>query len=505
MRDQAQSIRHNRSDMHKPASTSRDHLVLFINGKRHDVAGRDAFLTLSDYLRQRSGMVGTKIVCSEGDCGACSVLVGKVDQATGRLTYRVIDSCIQFMYQLDRTHVVTVEGLKRNGLLSPIQDAMVKHHGSQCGFCTPGFITTMTGMLEGDGHDRQSPLSRDELSHGLSGNLCRCTGYLQILDAGCAVDPGKTARLCELYPEEPIAEQFTDLHQDYVVISDSKRVVAIPSDLDAAVAFKAEHPSCTVVAGATDIGVQHNKGKIAPSEVLCLANVDEIQSLERNDGRLTIGAGATWSQIEREVKELVPPFHDILTVFGSPQIRNSGTIGGNIANASPIADSLPFLFVTETELELVGPAGSRRVNINDFYTGYKKFDLKADELIACVHVPLPTDLQTLKLYKVSRRRDLDISTFTAAVLMELDNSTGVIKTIRIAMGGVAPVVLRLPKTEAFLAGKPLAEEVFQEAGRLARTEVAPISDVRGSADFRLQLAENILSKFYFDCAQPVTT
>lgn len=488
--------------MLQSADTSRNHLLVYINGERHEVAGENAFLTLPDYLRLRLGLVGTKIVCSEGDCGACGVLVGRNED--GRMVYRAIDSCIQFMYQLDRTHIVSIEGLKRNGLLGPVQDAMVKCHGSQCGFCTPGFITTMAGMLEDKNATRKQPLTPDELRYGLTGNLCRCTGYLQIIDAGCAVDPGKTARLSELYPDGPIVEAFEACATEEVSISDNAgRTLAIPATLKSALIFKAAHPGCTVVAGATDLGVQHNKGRIDPRAVLCLANVAEMRGIGHVDGVLTVGACDTWTRVERYVEELVPQFHDILTVFGSPQIRNAGTIGGNVANASPIADSVPFLFVMGAQLELAGPAGTRRVNVNHFYRGYKQFDLKPDELIARVHVPLPTDAQTLRLYKVSRRRDLDISTFTAAVLMEKDDASDTIRAARIAYGGVAPVVLRLPKTEAFLNGKPFEEDVMREAGRLARTEVTPITDVRGSADFRLQLAENVLAKFYYDCTPGV--
>ena len=487
--------------MLKPADNTRDHLLVFVNGERHEVAGRDAFLTLSDYLRLRLGLIGTKIVCSEGDCGACSVLVGRPDQATGRLTYRAVDSCILFMFQLDRTHVVSVEGLKRNGLFSPVQEAMVAHHGSQCGFCTPGFVTTMTGLLEGEGEGRTQPLSPEDMRCGLTGNLCRCTGYLQIMDAGHAVDPKKSARLCELYPDGPIVGAFAEqAYKDIYVTDGNGRTAAIPASLDSAVAYRGGHPGCTIVAGATDLGVQYNKGAAELRDVLCLANVDELREVSRSDNSLTAGACVDWSRMERFTEKLIPELHKVLTVFGSPQIRHSGTIGGNIANASPIADSLPCLFVLGAQLELVGPTGSRRIDINDFYHGYKQFDLRPDELIARVHLPLPSGSQTLRLYKVSRRRDLDISTFTAAVLMELNESADTIVSARLAFGGVAPVVLRLPETEAFLAGKPFDEAVLREAGRIARTEVTPITDVRGSAEYRLQLAENILMKFYFECA-----
>jgi xanthine dehydrogenase small subunit len=501
--------------MLQSANPTRDRLLVYINGERHEVAGADAFLTLSDFLRLRLGQVGTKIVCSEGDCGACSVLIGRPPgdtpedaPASGggveptKLVYRAIDSCIQFMYQLDRSHVVSIEGLKRNGLLSPVQDAMVKCHGSQCGFCTPGFVMTMAGLLEDEGTQRKETLTPDEFRYGLTGNLCRCTGYVQIIDAGCSVDPGKTARVSELYPDGPMVDAFTShALENVAVVAEDGRTVALPGNLKEAIAFKAAHPGCTVVAGATDIGVQHNKGKINPQVILCLANVGEMKGISGEEDTLTVGAGTTWTEVQRHIKDRVPQFHEVLSVFGSPQIRNAGTIGGNIANASPIADSVPFLFVMGAELEIAGPGGTRRVGINDFYQGYKQFDLGADELIARVHIPLPSEAQTLRLYKVSRRRDLDISTFTAAILMELDDAGETIRDVRIAYGGVAAVVMRLPKAEAFLAGRPFEEGVLREAGRVAGTEITPITDVRGGADFRLQLAENILAKFYFDCAQ----
>ncbi len=490
--------------MLQPAETDRDCLLVFINGQRHELRGSDAFLSLSDYLRLRLGLIGTKIVCSEGDCGACSVLIGREDPGGDRLVYRAFDSCILFMYQLDRTHVVTVEGLKRNGLLSPVQDAMVKCHGSQCGFCTPGFITTMTGLIEHKPIDCHTALTPDEIRYGLSGNLCRCTGYLQIMDAGRAMDTTKTARLADLYPDAPILDVCQRHATDKVKVVDGDRVVSIPASLDEALAFRSQYPGCTVIAGATDIGVQRNKGKIDPKSLLCIGNISELKGIAHKDNTLSIGACETWSSIEDRVKDLVPQFHTILTLFGSPQIRHAGTIGGNIANASPIADSLPFLFVTEAQLELAGRSGTRMIPIHDFYKGYKQFDLKPDELIARIHIPLPEDGVLLKLYKVSRRRDLDISTFTAAFWLKIDDDQETIHEARIAYGGVAPVVVRLPRTEDYLSGKKLDEQTMHEAGRIARTEISPITDVRGSEAYRRQLAENMPVKFYYDTCQPMT-
>jgi xanthine dehydrogenase small subunit len=479
----------------------RDEVLIYINGTEHRVRGADAFLSLSDYLRGRAGLVGTKIVCSEGDCGACSVLLGRPHDA--RIHYRAVDSCILFLYQLHCTHVVTVEGLARNGALNAVQEAMVLNFGSQCGFCTPGFVVTMTGLFENAGPRRSERLTEDELRTALSGNLCRCTGYVQILEAGKSIEPSMLPRVSDLYPDAPMLDRFAAAQDDELLITarvrGAERTVHVPRTIDAAAAFKAKHNDAKVVSGATDFGVQYNKGLIDPERILCLTSVAALDDVKVEDGRLVIGARATWSKVEAAVADTLPDYCRILRRFGGPQIRNAGTIGGNIINASPIADSAPFHFVMEAELELVSPSGPRRVPITRFHTGYKKLDMRADELLARVFVPLPREGETLRLYKISRRQDLDISTFTAGILMKLNGRT--IEWARVAFGGVAPVVLRLPKTEAFLCGQPFTEATMEHAGRIASGEVTPISDVRGSADFRTQLAANILLKFYHEQAE----
>ena len=482
----------------------RDHLVLFVNGKRHVVAGSRAALTLSEFLRGDLSLVGTKIVCSEGDCGACSVLVGRPSSGGDHLEYRTIDACIAFLYQLDGCHVVTVEGLKRSGVLSPVQQTMVDQHGSQCGFCTPGFVVAMHGMLENRaGNGDAARLTEAELRHGLSGNLCRCTCYVQILEAGAAINATGTSPLRDTYPEADMLAEFARL-ADQSVLTEwhdgrSERRVCVPRTIDEAVQFKSRHPDAKVVCGATDVGVQRNHRRIDPEAILCLNVVAELDYVSEDDGQLVIGAGATWSRIERFVEHRVPEYHQILTRFGSPQIRNVGTLGGNLANASPIADSLPFHYVADSELELVSVRGTRRVAVTDFYQGYKQLAMEADELIVAVHTPLPADDEMLKLYKVSKRRDMDISTVTAAVLLRLDGET--IARARLALGGVGPTVVRLPKVERLLAGRPFTADTMRQAGRTARGEITPISDVRASAEYRLQLAENLLAKSYYDLSQ----
>jgi xanthine dehydrogenase small subunit len=532
---------------------TRDHLVLYLNGQRREVRGGDCFLSLSDYLRYRARLVGTKIVCSEGDCGSCTVLVGR--PAENRFEYLPIDSCIRFMFQLDGVHVVTVEGLKTHpdgetctfagdapaaetirrttiseSDLTPVQKALVDCHGSQCGFCTPGFVMAMTGVCE---HANGHAATEADWRTSLTGNLCRCTGYTSIISAAMQVDAAIMPKLNALYPPEPILRGLAELQNDVLDLRCNdelgNRRAFCPKTIDEAVSFRAANPQAKIVAGATDVGVQLNKRVIEPAVFLDLNRVVELRAIdllasaeldqrhdkslsggvapltpalslggerERTRRQIVAGARATWSDLLDLFRDEVPEFAGILSVFGSPQIRHVGTIGGNIINASPIADSLPFLFVMEAELELVGPRGRRQVNINDFYQGYKKFDLRADELLTRVIIPLPKATEILRLYKISRRRDLDISTFTAAIRIQLDGET--IESASIAYGAVGPTVLRLRKTEQFLQGQPLTEETMAAAGDLAVGEITPIGDVRGSKDYRLQLARNVLLKFYHE-------
>ena len=446
----------------------RDFIRFLVNGREHRAAGATAFSTLANYLRQDAAATGTKIVCEEGDCGACTVLIRRGDGE-----FLPINSCILLLIQLDGASIVTVEGLGMNA----VQESMMACHGAQCGYCTPGFVVAMSALFE-----NCERVDEKQVRDGLTGNLCRCTGYEPIIKAALAVSaPPKKLR--DVYPQMLDAD-------DPVRVGD----FFSPVTLADAAAFKRDHPGCAIVQGATDVGVWINKRAFAAPAMLSLAKIRELDELRDDGGAIVAGANVTLAAFEIFIKDRIPELHRILNIFGSPQIKNAGTLAGNVANGSPIGDTLPYLFVAGAELELAGSNGTRTVAIADYYLGYKKFDLRADEIIARVRVPVVDD--TLKLYKVSRRKDLDISAFTAAI--RLRTSDGHINAATIAYGGVAPTVVRLPKTESFLAGKPIALGTFEEAGRIARGEVKPISDVRGSADYRAQLAENILSKFYYE-------
>ncbi|HEX7809473.1 MAG TPA: FAD binding domain-containing protein, partial [Thermoanaerobaculia bacterium] len=375
-----------------------------------------------------------------------------------------------------------VEGLtKKDGALTPLQDAMVKCHGAQCGYCTPGFVMALAGMFETDDRDARK---------ALTGNLCRCTGYESIIRAADCVEHQPKAD--DLYPSRPILDAIRAVESEAVRIDSFYK----PADLAEATRFKGENPKTVIVQGATDFGVWRTKRGFTPDAILSLDGLPGLGDVTLDGDTLAVGGRVTLAQFEMAVRGLVPELAKIMDRFGSPQIKNAGTLAGNIANASPIADTLPFLYVMNARLELTGTNGARQVPIASFYKGYKTLDLAADEIITRVLIPLPKDGETLKLYKISKRTHLDISSFTAAMLMT--RTDGRIDAMRIAYGGVGPVVLRLTKTEEFLAGRPVALETFIEAGELARTEVAPITDVRGAKEYRLQLAENVMQKFYYD-------
>lgn len=476
---------------------SRDYLLVYINGRRHTVRGADCWLTLSTFLRTNLGLVGTKIVCSEGDCGSCTVLVGA--PAGNEFQYCSIDSCIAFMFQLDGKHVVTVEGLSDPDQLSPVQQSLIDCHGSQCGFCTPGFAMAMTGMLE------NGPCSTEaDWRAGLTGNLCRCTGYIQIFEAGIDTNASELQKLNDRFPPEQMLRDFGSEARSRIRIEaevfGKPGFLSSPTTVAQAIDFLDRHPTAKVVAGATDIGVQTNKRGTAPNVVLDLNRIAELQYARvtgESDARtLVAGARATWYDLERLCNDELPEFARIISKFGGAQIRHIGTLGGNIINASPIADSLPFLFVMEAELELTSVNSTRTVPITEFYRGYKQLDLRPGELLTRVSVSLPTSKQDLGLYKVSRRRDLDIATFTAAILIELDGDR--ITEACIALGAVAPTVIRATDTEAFLRGQEFNEATMRSAGDLAVREISPISDVRGAADYRLQLTRNVFLKFYHE-------
>ncbi len=487
----------------------RDTVLLAVNGVVHEVCGAHAFGTLSGLLRDQLRLTGTKIVCSEGDCGACSVLAGELTQkGTGQSSasfqYRAIDSCIGFVYQFDCCHIITVDGLaqvkhaQRSDHLHPVQRAMAENYGSQCGFCTPGFVVAITDLVD-DARREGRALKDQEVRTALSGNLCRCTGYVQILDAVASIDLEEVPAPNELFDELKVAVAFREARAQSLRIEHDGCSVLVPATAEQALAQRAAHPQARVVAGATDLGVRFNKGQLTKSDWLHLGRDLEGfagTSWDEETGQMVLGATVRWRDALDHFDRRCPEFAGVLRRFGGPQIRNMGTVGGNVMNASPIADALPFFHVADAHVELVSETGSREVAVEDFYLGYKTFDLAPNELLRSVRLSAPVAAKGERVFllKASRRRDLDISTFTGALWLQLEGS--LIVQARMAYGGVGPVVLRLPRSEAALRGQSVDRSLFEQVGAIAATEITPISDVRGAAAYRELLARNTTLRFY---------
>ncbi|MFN8855125.1 MAG: FAD binding domain-containing protein [Planctomycetaceae bacterium] len=486
----------------------RDVVEFQANQRVCQVGGGDAFLTVSEFVRERLRWTGTKTACEEGDCGSCTVLVGQ-PTAQG-LTYRPMNSCIRFVHQLDGCHLVTIEGLAADGQLTAVQRALVDCHGSQCGFCTPGFAMTMTATLRQAGSDPGTTPPVDWPVE-LAGHLCRCTGYLPILEA--ARHREKRVRSDEAWSQltPQFAQRCEELRTSAFDIRGthrgvSRRVVS-PVTLDDALRWRGELLEAEVIAGATDLGVGWTKRRQSAATWLDLGRVAELRPIrlspavsgegaEQGVGVLDVGAMATWADLLRQSETACPEFAVLLRRFGGPQIREVGTIGGNLVNASAIADSLPCLSVLNATIDLASSRGFRSVGISQFITANHRTVLQGDELLVRVRIPLPGVSERFRLYKISRRRDLDIATITAAI--RIGEESGQITRAAIAVGGAGPMVRRLDRVETWLRGRPWNEATFTEAGNLAALDVSPWSDLRGSADYRRQVVRGIVHRFFHE-------
>jgi xanthine dehydrogenase small subunit len=459
-------------------------ISIFVNGVHYNVSGEDAFMPLADFLRYKIHKRGTKIVCAEGDCGACTILSAKLD--TDRPIYKSINSCIGFVFQYAGHSIVTVEGLESEEGLSPVQDSMAKNHGAQCGYCTPGIVTSMTALME-DSITQKFEVTEKKVKNYLTGNLCRCTGYDPIIKAGVQADRSKYKLLNERYP--------LDIQSiDSLKINFQDKELFLPKTLKEALAYKNENPDCKILSGATDLGVLSNKRRMKLIKILCLNQVEDLFKISKESDCIQIGSSVSLDSVEASLKNDFNEFSNLIHLFASPQIKNAGTLVGNLANGSPIGDTIPFMLVADALLNLSSVDGSRSINLNDFYLGYKTLDLKENEIITSVSIPKTKDY--FKMYKVSLRKDLDISAVTFAGRISIDNKK--ISKIKIALGGVGPTVLRMDTVEQELTGKEFKISHFKKSALEIKSLLNPYSDVRGSSEFRKQLCHNLLLKFYKD-------
>ena len=436
--------------------------------------------TVLDYLRLRERSTGTKEGCCEGDCGACTVAIGQLEN--GKVTYQPVNSCIQLLGSLDGRQLVTVEDLAApDGTLHPVQAAMVKHHGSQCGFCTPGFVMSLFVLY----HQGEKP-DRTGINKALAGNLCRCTGYRPIVDAGLEACNGK--------PELPNPDLFSLLTpDDDIFIGNQDCFFASPASEATLARLRSAHGDAVIVAGATDVGLWITKQLRDLPKIIYLARVGELQQIEKTDHILRIGAGVTYAKAYDALGEISNDITAVLRRLGSQQVRAAGTIGGNIANGSPIGDMPPILIALDAQIELKSLGRPRILDLADFFIDYGKQDLTAEEYLADITIPRLAVDQHLACYKISKRFDQDISSVMAAFRFTV--KSGMFSDARIAFGGMAATPKLATKTEDALNGLRLADIKGWRAaaGQLAQ-DFTPLSDMRASADYRITTAVALLIK-----------
>jgi xanthine dehydrogenase small subunit len=445
--------------------------------------------TLLELLREDLGLTGTKEGCGEGDCGACTVVVGEAVE--GQVKYRAINSCISMAHAVDGLALWTVQDLAdRDGHLHPAQTAMVQCHGSQCGFCTPGFVMSLFGMYQN--HVCQGrQVTRELAQEELSGNLCRCTGYRPILDA--AQQMGSWA---------PVQVNEVDLLHKLKRITpttkgpDSPSTYLAPRSLAGLLSARAAHPDAQLVAGCTDVGLWVTKMHLQFPKVLDVTKVRELRRVERYAHHIAIGAAVTLTQAFEALEQDRPQLHAFASRFAGLPVRNAGTLGGNVANGSPIGDAMPLLISLGANVVLISQRGHREMPLEALYTGYRKNVMTPDEVLAWIKVPRPRPTEFSRVYKISKRFDDDISAVCLGLRLELDDQRVV--NISLGAGGVAATPVRARQTEAALLGQPWTQAVVQQAINTLRTEFTTISDMRASAGYRQQVLGSLLQRFWLE-------
>lgn len=481
-----------------PKNSVRQYVSFYLNGQLTRVAGDDAFMMLAEWLRKRAQLTGTKIVCAEGDCGACTVLRAfEPETSKKKLVFASMNSCIATVAQMDGSHLVTVEGLACEGELAPAQSAMRECHGSQCGYCTPGFVMVLAGALE-----VKNSLDRKTAANYMTGNLCRCTGYSPILDAAESAKASPTHNLAKRYLTADAIRTLKQETKTGFSLQDSEsRVLFAPRTIKEACQFMAKNKNARLIGAATDLGVQTNKGKPLPAKILSLHKIDDLYDLMTNKSSLLVGARVSLSRLRHATEKPLPEFSRFLDLFASPQIKNVATLVGNLANASPIGDTLPFLLASDSVVHATkitgGKVTKRKIPMTEFFLGYKKLALKSGELITGIEIPLNKRSKAIRLFKASQRKDLDISAVSAALGIDTKKS-GEITDAAIAFGGIAATPVRIPKLESYLIGKTLSSPVLTAACDLLNQEIEPISDVRGTDTYRRVLVNQIFQQFAQD-------
>ncbi len=456
-----------------------------LDGDIHTVAGIPPTTTVLEFLRERLGRCGTKEGCAEGDCGACTVVVAEL--AGSGIRYQAVNACIRFLPTLDGKALLTVESLAATaGALHPVQRAMVECHGSQCGFCTPGFVMSLYALYRSHPHPGD-----DATRHALSGNLCRCTGYRPILAAARRMyeypDDGQTAREAEL------REMLLSIR-----VRSEKRLAApgssyiAPSTIAELTQALADRPNATILAGGTDVALGVTKQFADLPDIVYVGNVAELQHITRTADHFEIGAAVSLTDAFAALLAEFPDLHELARRFASPPICNAGTLCGNVANGSPIGDSMPALIALGATVTLQGANGTRSLPLEEFYLDYQKMDLRRGEFVAAVRVPRARKGQVVRCYKIAKRFEQDISAVCGAFAVEL--AAGRVRAARVCFGGMAAIPKRAAACERALLGAAWSTAGIGAAILALATDFQPITDFRATQEYRLRVAGNLLRR-----------
>jgi xanthine dehydrogenase small subunit len=467
-------------------------ISFLLNGEPRAVADVAPTTTVLEYLRGPERACGTKEGCAEGDCGACTVVLGEPDGRDG-IRYRAINGCIAFLPEVDGKLLVTVEGLADGEALHPVQDALVDCDASQCGFCTPGFVMALFAFQHGG--EAAEP---DTIHDALAGNLCRCTGYRPIVAAAERIAGAADRKFSAAAPAWRAA--LAALPRDDLALAHGTDRFFAPTSLDHLLALRAAHPDAHLLAGGTDLALLVTKEYRGLDRVIAVTRVPDLQRLVEDDGMLTIGAAVTYTDALPALERHWPSLGAMVRRLGSRQIRNVGTIGGNLANASPIGDMPPALIALGATIVLRSLAGTRELPLEDFFRDYRRTALAQDEIVEAVRVPLPQPDALFRTDKVSKRWDQDISAVCGAY--RITRAGDQVTDARIAFGGMAATPRRARACERALIGRPWSESTLEAAIAALDQEFAPIGDWRASAGYRRRVAGNLLRRLWLETSRP---
>ena len=471
----------------------RNTIRFLLNDRLVELSDVSAVQTLLDFLRIDRNLRGTKEGCAEGDCGACTVLVGRL--LGGQLKYESVNACIRFVGSLDGCHVVTVDSLATpGGPLHPVQQAMVQTHASQCGFCTPGFVMSLYGLWM----ENPKP-TITEIEKALQGNLCRCTGYAAIIRAAEAISTIGDLGTDPLFAErDRIAGELAALQDGRrVVIGEGAELFMLPASVDDFADVLEANPKATIVAGSTDVGLWVTKFMRDIAPVVHLTHLEELRRITVDDKGVTLGAGVSYAEAYPVITEHFPQLRELWDRIGGQQVRNMGTVGGNIANGSPIGDTPPALIALGASVTLRKGARRRTVALEDFFIAYGKQDREPGEFVEAVHIPFLEADTSFAVYKITKRLDEDITAVCGAFRLTFDGAGEVADAV-IAFGGMAGPPKRAVHVEAALKGKAWQEPTVEQAISAFDQDFTPLTDWRASAEYRQLVAKNLLRRFYLE-------